>query len=201
MAQIKTEYYTGSDCTKNSGDKNRVLTLSNKGTTSSNGFLVYVSGLALSLSSDYTVVHKSESSEITFLNPLWDDMTIVVQYYENYLGISGDFIDGPLNDFGVDVIRTPVTVTTDFNGNKTYSDGTNETIKVVFENPETGYLLEKPGLTKVFDAKMYTRSDQTINKYDKITYDSRIYRVSTVSTRNFNGTALFKSVILFFIDE
>ncbi|KKL79040.1 hypothetical protein LCGC14_2018850 [marine sediment metagenome] len=41
--------------------------------------------------------------------------------------------------------------------------------------------------------------DQTMNKYDKITHNSKDYRVDKVSIRHFNGTAMFKTVNLFFI--
>ena len=110
-----------------------------------------------------------------------------------------DFITGPLSDFAVTVSRTPVTVTTDFSGNKKYADGTPENISVVFENPNTKFILDKAGLTEVYDARIFIKSDQTMNKYDKITYDSKTYRVDTVSKRNFNGNTIFKTVTLFFI--
>lgn len=88
----------GSDCSGSSGDSNRVLTLSNTSLTVQAGFLVYVSGLALALTTEYTVSHLDASTEITFLNPLWDDMTIVVQYSEdavlqNYEDRRTDFQD------------------------------------------------------------------------------------------------------------
>ncbi len=70
---VKTEYYNGSDCTGSDGGSNRVLTISNTGATSENGFLVYVSGLALALTSEYTVVHNTSGTVITFLNAVWDD--------------------------------------------------------------------------------------------------------------------------------
>jgi len=204
--EIKTEHYNGSDCTGNSGGSNRTLTISNTGITTDNGFLVYVSGLALALTSEYTVDHNSASTVITFINPLWNDQTIVVQYTQQISGIgsqadSDDFINGPLADFGVTVTRTPVTVTTDFHGNKTYTDGTNEDLEVVFENPNTRYVLDKPGLTKNYDARMFTKHDASIQKYDKITYDSKVYRVDTISIRNFNGNSIFKTVTLFYIDN
>lgn len=82
MANVKTYDGTGADCSGSSYDSNRVLTLSNTGLTRQSGFLVYASGLALGLTTEYTVSHKSSSTEITFLNPLTDTMTIIVQYYE-----------------------------------------------------------------------------------------------------------------------
>jgi len=192
---------TGSDCNGSSGDANRVLTLANTGITKQNGFLVYASGLALAVITEYTVDHNSSGTEITFLNSLWDDMTLVVNYTENLTGVGNDFINGPIVDFGVEVTRTPVTKTTDFHGDKTYTDGTNETITVVFGNPDTKYGLDKPGLTKVYDALMYVKPAQTINKYDKITHQSKVFRVETVSIRSFDGNDVYKTVGLYYASE
>jgi len=202
----KTEHYDGSDCTGTTGTANRTLTISNTGTTSGNGFLVYSSGLALALTDEYTVDHNSSSTVITFILPVWDDQKIIVQYSEEITGSESqadgnDFINGPLSDFGVTVTRTPVTTTTDFHGDKIYTDGTDEDIDVVFGNPNKAYNLDKPGLTEVYDAIMYIKQDQTMSKYDKITHDSKVYKVGTVSPRNFNGNAMFKTVNLFFLKD
>ena len=174
--------------------------------TQDNGFLVYASGLSLALTSEYNVDHNSSDTQITFLKEIWDDQTIIIQYTQTITGAgasadSDDFSRGPLADFGVEVVRTPVTMATDFSGDKTYTDGTDETIDVVFENPDKKFTLDKSGLTEVYDAKLFTKPDQTMNKYDKITYDSKVYRVETVSPRNFNGTTLFKTVTLFFLKD
>lgn len=201
MAKVGTFNGTGADCNGSDGDSNRVLTLSNTGLTRQSGFLVYASGLALALTTEYTVSHNNSSTQITFLNPLWDDMTIVVRYFENLLGVSGDFVAGPLADFGVTVVRTPVTMTPDFRGDKVYTDGTDENITVVFGNPNKKYELDKSGLTEDYDAIIYIKSDQTLNKYDKITYDSKVYRVQTVSPRLFESNAMFKTVGLFFLSD
>ena len=205
MGVIKTEYYDGSDCTESSGDLNRVLTISNTSTTTVNGFLIYVSGLALALTSEYTIIHNPANSVVTFINRVWDDQKIIVQYIQDGSSIiesdtSEDFILGPIGDFGVQVVRTSVTITTDFHGDKTYINGTNETIEVVFENPNKKYELDESGLDKSYDAKIFIKSAQILNKYDKITYESNVYRVETVSIRNFNGTAMFKMATLFFIE-
>ena len=113
--------------------------------------------------------------------------------------VADDFENGPLVDFGVSVTRTPVTVTTNFSGQKTYTDGTPASITVVFLNPTQKFALDKPGLTEVFDAKLITKAAETINKYDKITHNSKVYRVDKVSDRKLAGTTGFRSVILFFI--
>lgn len=78
--EIKTENFTGSNCTGNSGEANRVLTLSNTSLTNDDAFIVFVSGLAVS-SDKYSVEHKTSGTEITFLKPLWNDQSIIVQYW------------------------------------------------------------------------------------------------------------------------
>ena len=202
MAEIKTFNGTGEDCSGSDGDSNRVLTLSNTGTTQQSGFLVYASGLPLGLTTEYTVSHNSTSTEITFLNGLWDDMTIVVNYYQSIAsGVSGDFNAGPLGDFGVVAVRTPVTMTTNYSGNKTYTDGTDENISIVIQPYDTKHNLDKSGLNKVYDMMAFIGPSTTLNKYDKITYDSKVYRVDNMSARDFNGTSVMKKAMLFYVKD
>lgn len=84
-----TDNKTGADCSGADGESNRVLTLDNTGTTTTGGFLVYASGLALGLATEYTVVHNSTGTQITFLNGMWDDMTIVVSYFQQPVSLGG----------------------------------------------------------------------------------------------------------------
>lgn len=79
--EFNQETLTGSDCSGNSGDTNRVLTLSNIAETQENNFYIYLDGLYLQESLDYSVVHKTESSEITISRPVWDNQKISVDYY------------------------------------------------------------------------------------------------------------------------
>lgn len=202
MARITTETKTGADCSGSSGDSNRVLTLSNTGLTLQNGLLVYASGLALSVATEYTISHNSSSSTITFLNGMWDDMAIIVNYYqESSAAVGNDFTKGPVADLGIVATRTPVTVTTDFHGNKTYTDGTDENITMVWDPYTEKHNLDKAGLTKVYDARIFLEPSGTLNKYDKITHDSKVYRVEEVSTRDFNGTTVFQVGGLFYIED
>ena len=198
---VKTFNGTGADLSGSSGEADRVLTLSNTGTTRQSGLLVYASGLALALTTEYTVSHLSSSTTITFLNRLWDDMTVVVNYYENLTGVGSDFELGPIGDFRVEVTRTPVTMTTDFHGNKTYTDGTDETIEIAPSPYNKKYNLDKSGLNKSYDMMAFVGPSVTLNKYDKITYDSKIYRVDSVSPRDFNGTRIFNVAMLFFVED
>lgn len=192
---------TGADCSGTSGARNRVLTLSNTGLTIQSGLLVYASGLALGLTTEYTVTHNSTNSTITFLNGMWDDMTIVVRYQQQLpFTAATDFELGPLVDFGILVTRTSVTETfSNVGGQKTYTDGSTSEITVVFANPNQKYSLDKSGLTEGADAVMYTKAAETINKYDKILFNSKNYRVDTVSERKYNGSVAYKKVTLFLI--
>lgn len=204
--EVQTEQFDGSDCSGNDGASNRVLTLTNTTLTQQDGFSVFLAGLALALTSEYTVSHLSSSTQITFLNPVYNDLLIIVNYFQEEEGetsvadTGNDFVDGPLTDLGVTVVRTPVTVATNFNGQKTYTDGTTNDVTAVFVNPNQNFTLDKSGLTEVFDGKLFVRASETINKYDKIAYNSNTYRVDKVTLKKFNGTSMFKSVILFFID-
>ena len=116
------------------------------------------------------------------------------------MGVESDFLNGPVGDFGVTAVRTPVTVTTNNSGNKTYTDGTDENIDIVIQPYDEKHNLDKAGLDKVYDMVAYIGPTTTLNKYDKITYDSKVYRVDEVSTRDFNGTTVMQKVMLFFIE-
>jgi len=124
MIDITTETKTGADCSGSSGGSNRVLTLSNTGKTSQPGFLIYVSGLALTLTTEYTVVHNSTSSTITFLNGMWDDMTIIVNYFQKRTTVEQyetkrDDIEDIITDNGYVCVLTRQTETTDVTGGVT----------------------------------------------------------------------------------
>lgn len=76
---MATKNFFGSDCSGSDGDSNRVLTLSNTKITIAESFEVFVGGL-IQHQSNITVSHLSSSSTITFLDPLYDDSPIIVNY-------------------------------------------------------------------------------------------------------------------------
>lgn len=114
--------------------------------------------------------------------------------------IKEDFDNGPLNDFGVVVIRVPVTASTGIKGQKNYDQTAAEEITVVMMSPKKKFPIDKSGITETCDMKMFTKSDQTINKYDKIIFNGKTYRTDKVRRRKFNGVLGFKSVLLFLTD-
>ena len=95
------------------------------------------------------------------------------------------------------VVRTPVTKTTsNVTGDETLTDGTDETISVTFFRRETNWAMENPGLIEGADAIMLFVSTQTMNKDDKITYDSETYRVDKVVQRRLGATSIHKTAQL-----
>ena len=78
MASRKTEEFTGADCSGTNGSSNRVLTIGNVRETSNDSFQVFVNNSFLHSSIDYSVDHNESNTQITFLNPVWDDQKITV---------------------------------------------------------------------------------------------------------------------------
>jgi len=114
--------------------------------------------------------------------------------------VSADFISGPIADLGVSVTRTPVTTTLDnITGQKTYTDGAPESITVIWNNPNKEYTVTIEGQVKSADGVMFVKSTQTINKQDKILFDSETYRVFSVDRRNMDTILGYLKVILFLI--
>ena len=111
---------------------------------------------------------------------------------------NADFTAGPLADFGSTVSRTPVTVVVNnVTGQKAYTDGTPANISAVFENANKKYDFKKSGLTEGADARMFVIGTTTLNKNDKITHNSIVYRVDNISERLFGANSIFKTVLLF----
>jgi len=75
-----SENKRGSDCSGTDGNTGRILTLANTSTTQAGGFMVFVNGLSLVLTTEYTVSHLSASSTVTFVNVIMDTDYIVVIY-------------------------------------------------------------------------------------------------------------------------
>ena len=97
---------------------------------------------------------------------------------------SGDFINIPLNDIGVTVSRTPVTKTTGFSGDETLTDGSPENITAVFLRRTDTWKMSAEGLRQDADGYIMVAPTQTLNRDDKITYDSETYRVGDVIKRS-----------------
>lgn len=107
-----------------------------------------------------------------------------------------DFTNGPLADHGVTVSRTPVTRTNDnVTGDLERSDGTPVNIQAVFTNPQILHQLEQEGEIEDSEVIVAVKGDVTINKEDKLAWNSYVFRVTSVSPRYFGSNLIFKKVI------
>lgn len=218
MIDITTETTTGASCSGSSGDSNRVLTLSNTGETSQPGFLVYASGLALALTSEYTVVHNSTGSQITFLNGMWDDMIIIVNYYQKRttaLGyeIKRDDVEAIITENGYVCTLTRQTETTDSMGSVTSISEETYSIWALIQDitrkdrqiHEMG--LAVPGNSKAFCFWEYPDSitgngSIQVEVGDIIEYkDSKVWRVEQIiSQHQADNNEIFRTAIIKKID-
>lgn len=87
---MTTENYGGTNCTGVDGAINRTLTLSNTDTTIDDGLEIFVNGLFLHPLIDFTISHLSASSMITFLNAMFNEQIITINY--QVIGIAGEGI-------------------------------------------------------------------------------------------------------------
>lgn len=74
-----TENKRGSNCSGSDGNSNRILILSN--TATSTNEMIVLNGQVLTLTEDYTMVHNTVSSTITFIANIDDTDYISVRYY------------------------------------------------------------------------------------------------------------------------
>lgn len=118
-----------------------------------------------------------------------------------YTKIRANFLSKAINDAGTTVTKTPVTKTlSNTYGVETLTDGTDVSINVYFVRKYANWMFDKEGEIEGGDALMLTCYDTTINKNDKITYKSRVYRVKDVHEVSEEGNTAFKRCNLFLID-
>jgi len=103
-----------------------------------------------------------------------------------------------ITNFAKTISRTPITKTTDnFSGDETLTEGTPGNISGAFFKNSDEWVLDKPGLIQGADAVLLVLPSVTINKDDKLTYDSETYRVDTVITRRLGTTNFYKAARCF----
>jgi len=160
----KTEYKTGTDCSGNDGETDRVLTLANTETTTDNGFLVYADGLALSQTTQFTVTHNNSSSYVTFLGMLWDDMKIVVNYNQGVdtsssqtaYGDARDDFQAIVNANGISATLKRETTTQDTMGGVSAVSTESYTIKLMIQDiSNKDRKIHEMGLAKIGNSKAF----------------------------------------------
>jgi len=196
---METESYTGSNATGTSGSTNRVLTLSNTRRTIDDGFIVIVDTFSLHPTSDFTVSHQITSSEITFLNPLFDSQRITVHYTQSGLPEAGEAVSGilPLGDnlvnneidyFGTSVTLRTVNSTYNERGDptETTSDSTKTAfIQILTQSDE----LVKEGIFRSGDKLFWFKGNDTnINRGNRIQHNGLWYEIVEEISHEVSGT-------------
>lgn len=98
-----------------------------------------------------------------------------------------------ITNFSKTISRTPVTVTnSNLSGSETFSDGTPANISGAFFRKEDEYFHKNFGELQNADAVLMVLPSVTINKNDKLTYDSEDYRVEKVVTRRIETVSFYK---------
>ncbi len=108
------------------------------------------------------------------------------------INVSTAVFETMIDNFAKTVTRTPVTKTTsNTSGDETLTDGSTENISVAFFRKEDDWVMDKEGLIQDADAIMLVKTSQTLNKDDKITYDSEDFRVQKVVDRYIDSTKVY----------
>ena len=182
----QTENLRGTDCSGSDGSTSRTLTLSNTLETTDDSFLVFVNGLALIPTTDYTVDHNTSSSVITFVNPIFDDQYILVQYGEGFVQTTSGYCSG-------DDVRVLTNITTD---DISSADMTNiiaqSTIQV---NQDINVQVEREPISYIDNTRQ--------NKIDSsnTTYYVKNWEGKFLADRNNDGSVTTSDLIVYQVDS
>lgn len=103
-----------------------------------------------------------------------------------------------INKFSKTLTRTAVTKTTsNSSGVETLTDGSTNTILGALFRKEDAWSQDKMALFQNADAILLIQLTETLNKEDKITYDSETYRVDKITTRRLGGVEFYQVAQLF----
>jgi len=178
---------TGSECTGNSGETNRVLTLNNTELTESENFEVYVSGLLVS-TSDYNVTHNDSSSTITFTRKIYDDMNISIIYTTTAESVSVTIVDRQIDRYGEDVILITASETTYSAWGDMSQTTSSSTITVVHNDINGDEEFNREGRYSPGDKTFFAKSTVTgLSVANKIKFDENNYEIKDVITHRLQG--------------
>ena len=202
-----SEDYSGSDLSGIEGASNRTLTISNSRLTIDDGLQVFVDGYFLHPDNDFTIVHNSSSSVITFLNAIFDSQKITVIYEmagpggDTGVGDSGVLpADTQLLINEIDYIGESVTVRSVSRAYSDYGDvtetntDTNGVKCIVNEiTPEESKNAE--GIFIDADKRFFFKGTQSnLTNGNKIIYDSKTYEIVKVNKQTASGTTFIIEV-------
>ena len=116
--------------------------------------------------------------------------------------LESDFTDNALLDLGTDVTLIKRIKTIDnITGSPTYTEQAPIIIQGVFTKRGLRFNWNKEGMTEMGDAYVMVPFSTNITRNDFIEFDNQRYRVETVLERIPGGIGMFKSVVLFKVED
>jgi len=114
------------------------------------------------------------------------------------INFKADVYETMIDNFAKSLTYIPVTKTLDnTTGDEAFADGTTSTITGAFFRKEDQWIQDKPALIQNADAVLLVKKTVTVNKNDKITYESETYRVDKVIVRRLGTTVFYNAAQLF----
>ena len=180
------EQFLGSDCTGNSGNTDRTLTINNTSLTNNNNFQVFVNNSFLHLNIDYTISHKESNTVITFLNYLWDDQSITIIYDTEISTISAasqgvtgilpldtQLSNNEITYFGDTIkIKRITKLEEDDRGN----------VQLVYGDSKVSYTSGDDSTSDFYDSNWIAQTFSYINSIEVVSVKIKVKRTGTPST-------------------
>ena len=183
-------YFDGSDLSSTDGNANRVLTLANTTLTTSTGFLVFLDGLALTLTDQYTTSHNASSSTVTFLLPVWNTQKIVVSYFASTSTSTTNYgivnqVDREINKYGSTITLVDVTSRTFSDWGDETKTTSNTTLTAVPNDISGMEEWNKEGRYVPGDKLFFCKSDETnLEVGNRIIFGTKTYEIKEVIEHN-----------------
>ncbi len=198
-----TENYLGSALTGSDGSSNRTLTLSNTRLTLDNGLNIHVDGYFLHPSSDFTIVHNSSASVITFLNAIFNEQKITVEYLlagpggdpgqgdSGILPFDTQLLTNEIDYMGETLTLSTISGSSQSTWGDTYDETTSDSIiKAVINVMNPQEELVREGRFQPGDLRVFFKPGQTVLIGDKLyrNVDSKWYQIVEVNHYSPMGT-------------
>jgi len=154
----------------------------------------------LIIDSDYTVTHNETGTKVTFLNPIWDDMPIVVVYETTTASGTGSSVNQNIVDRAISKYGESATLIVA--SQTTYSDygdfsqtTSSSTITVVHNDIQGDEEFNKDGRYRPGDKVFFAKSDVSgLAVSNRIKFNGATYEIKDVITHHIQGKDMVHEV-------
>jgi len=107
-------------------------------------------------------------------------------------------VDAVIDNYGTNITRTPYTLTINDYGDASESAGTGESIKAVpYNYIALNGFFKSLGMVTEGSSYFIVKGDQMILSSDKLTYNTKVFKVQKVDEYSLGGTTLAKQVMCY----